>query len=227
MTSSRLPSSFLLPLLCLLLWVCLVAVPVTLTYVQLVQTAHGAPSARVTLAHVILAVPRSDFLSFAASSSLPFEHVLKIAGLPGLALDLLTSRFASTWPDNFAPDGMDTDAWQAISYPIYALPFWCFVGFGLERLLSRRRLNWPALLLGTSLCAFCLLMAVMSPFEQDPDPGAGSYLVAFSLWVVLFGIFPAAWVLQRKRRRTQSSAPNQSAAPTQCAASENPFETTL
>lgn len=208
--SARLPTTLLLPILCLLQWVCFVAIPITLEYAHLLQGSHGLSVIRLTTGPFTATVPREDFFRFAANAPMRYEHLLKVSNLPALALDLLTSRLASSWPENATPRGVDTQAWQSITYPLYCLPFWCFLGFGIDRLRAKQRMSWPALLFGTVLFTVCALLLLGFTFGiSGSDPQDGKWIVeGFGLWAALFALFPLAWAAQWRAVRQSSRASN-------------------
>lgn len=210
--SRRIAFSLLLPTLSLALWVLLVAVPTTLSYISLLQSAQHAAVVTIQKGGFVATVPREHLFRFAViSATFRFAHVIEAINLPAFSIDLLISRFSSSWPATWMPSGMPFESWRAITYPFYCLPFWWFTGLGLDALLKRRRLRWPVLLLGTLLCSFFLFLLLGLRFGLSAEDRAEMTYPfwGFGLWVVLLGIFPATWLRQglASRRNVQQRGP--------------------
>lgn len=206
--SRRISFSLLLPVLSLVLWVCLISVPTTLIYANFQLSARGAPAVSISSGMGKVTIPRKRFLRFAAAAAtLRLVHVIQAIDLPAIAIELPFSRLSSTWPGTWTPAGMTVESWRAVIYPIYCLPFWWFVGVGLDGLLKRRHLRWPWLLIGTLLCGLFLFIALGLTFGLAANNHVGMAYVfwGFGLWIALLGIFPAAWLRQglasRRNRR--------------------------
>lgn len=212
MTSRRIPASLLLPVLVLALWVMIVAVPITLSYVSLQQAAHGAPTVNITTPFRYDSVPRSHFFSYAADrSTARFGKAMTALNLPAATIDIPMSRLTPSWPMDWTPAGLNWEAWRAISYPLYCLPFWWFGGVGLDGLLKRRRLRWPTCLIGTLFFAFFLFIALGLTFGLPAKDHEDMPYIILGLWFwVLFYIsLPATWIMQwrssRKLKRQAST----------------------
>lgn len=207
----RIAASLLLPILSMALWVCLIATPTTLTYVDLQQHARGAPAVIITNKNYRWTVPRRRFLSFAADTSTRrFGTFMTAVNLPAIAIALPIDRLTPAWPMDWTPFGMTYQAWRAITYPIYCLPFWWFVGIGIDGLLKRRRLRWPACLIGTLFCGIFIFLTLALTFGLSAENHKGGAWVfyAFSFWIAFFIPFPVAWVrLWRSSRRLTSNRP--------------------
>jgi hypothetical protein len=82
---------------------------------------------------------------------------------------------------------MPRRAWNALSFPFYCLPFWWFVGRGFDVLLSRERLSWPSLPLGTLLCVFFLflMLGLRLGISAEERKGLSYPFWGFGLWVAL------------------------------------------
>lgn len=181
--TNRIRFIVLLPLLSILSWVCIIAVPVTVGVLQLHNSHNDANHA--LLDHTGEKVPHI---------ALWFNGI----DLPANVVELPIDRLLSTWPDTWYPAGFTVFSWRAVTFPFYALPFWWFIGLGSDTLLGRRRLAWPVLLLGSTLCLLCLLGAIASTQEGErPFDAPGVHLpivVGAYLWALMFGAFPAAWL---------------------------------
>ncbi len=206
----RQPSfAVLLPLFSLVFWVVLIAVPATLFCFKLWHDARNAAAIRTQLGRFTLTVPREQSLIFAAAMvSFPKAHLIEAVNLPAFAMNLLISRFSRSWPGTWTPGGLLPEEWNAISFPFYCLPFWWFVGIGFDAFLSRQRLKWATLLLGTLLCGFFLFLVLGLRFALSAEEREGlTYpFWGFGLWVALFAIFPAAWIHQWKASHRRSDS---------------------
>jgi len=197
--SRRISFSLLLPVLSLALWVCLISVPTTLVYANFQLSARGAPAVSFSSSLGKVTIPRKRFLRFAVvAATSHLAHVIQAVDLPAIAIELPLSRLSSTWPRTWTPAGMTVESWRAVIYPIYCLPFWWFVGVGLDGLLKRRHLRWPWLLTGTLLCGFLVFLALGLTFGVSAKDHVGMAYVfwGFGFWVALMGIFPATWLRQ-------------------------------
>jgi len=91
--------SFLFPLLSLVLWVVLVAVPITLVYVGLHQDADGGGAIHMQLGRFSRVVSRKQSLTFAAEMATSSKaHLMEAVNLPAFAVDLPVSRVSGSWP---------------------------------------------------------------------------------------------------------------------------------
>jgi hypothetical protein len=210
----RISTGLLLPILSMAAWVFLIATPTTLTYVDIQQHARGAPAAIITnrdnrtKSSYRWIVPRKRFLSYSADhSTRRFGHIMTAANLPAVAIELPIDRFTPSWPMTWTPFGMTVEAWRAITYPIYGLPFWWFVGVGIDGLLRRRHLRWPICLIGTLFCGLCIFLTLGMTFgiSAEEHKGMAWVFCSFSLWIALLIPFPATWILQWRSTRQSTS----------------------
>ncbi len=185
--TDRIRFTVLLPLLSIISWVCFIAVPVTVGALQLGDPHEGAHHA--FLDHTAEKVPHV---------ALWFNGV----DLPANFVELPVDRLLPAWPDTWYPAGFTVFTWRAVTFPFYALPFWWFVGLGLDTLFGRRRLVWPVLLLGSMLCILCAAGAIALTQEGErPFDAPGVHLpiiVGAYLWAFLFAAFPTAWLVRRR-----------------------------
>jgi hypothetical protein len=206
-----LPFSLLLPLLSLLLWVGLVAVPVTATYLDIRGSAGYSPSFRSYAEDLDRGLPVVP-LRYAAQNAVA-KHTGLMEGLnaEGFWVEILIDRCSPAWPMYWLPEGVELTSWRAITYPIWCLPFWALAGLGLDRLLSRRRVRWPMITLGTVLSVVSLATGIGLYFSRDVDSPDDVHHFVWGLvvWGVLFLSFPVAGVLyprRNRRLRAKSSA---------------------
>ncbi len=129
--------------------------------------------------------------------------------LPAASVEALVSRLASAWPSTWYPAAFTRNAWAAITWPFYCLPFWALAGTGIDALLGRRptRVGW--LILGAVLCLLCAFLGtVLTATSTADDQAKVSFaLWGFALWTLLYA--PALLTIARKlwRRRKASHRP--------------------
>lgn len=207
MTRRALPYAFLLPLGSILLWVCLVATPATLAYLNLQREARGAQF--VTLHYTFRGVNFSDvvdrkhFLRWSIQAATRRDYqVVEAVNLPATCVEVIASHLA--------PSGMFVHSWRATIFPFYALPFWWFVGVGIDDLLQRRTLRWPPRIAGMLLWAVTVFLTIGVTFAMSAaERGSLIYpLWGFALWSALLAVFPIGWfaLLRRFRARKPSLA---------------------
>jgi hypothetical protein len=186
----------LLPFLDLAIWLALVVAPLGFMYFQLRQSLPQSGTESIFFWTRSADVSRDDLLPI----------VLQLGAQRNA--NTVTALDLHTWPSIWRPARFNVDSWRALSFPFYCLPAWWFAGRGMDALFGRRRLHWPALFSG--LFFFLLFggllmsLVVMPASERDGLPqwvfwGSG-------LWMVLFAVFPLAWVRQRVSDRRRRSA---------------------
>lgn len=215
----RVPVAVVLPLLSLLVWAGIVVLP----FVQQLRTLQAAASqpnttqargaaasGNVTVAlgsyHATL-VP-SEFAPFALNAAiLSHSHALAAAYLPGALLEMPLS-LATTIPEDWYPKRLNEWTPLALAQPVESLPLFWLVGLAVDALLGRRRLRWPLLAFGTTLCGVFGFVLVRFALERitGAQPVAGWVLAGLTLWVVLLASFPAAW-LRASRRSADAHFP--------------------
>ena len=147
-----------------------------------------------------MAVDRQDMLRFAVNGTAAREQKA-ITGLhvPGMFGEVLVS-LPTTWPASWHPASIPLFSWRSLSLPVFCLPFWWFVGVGLDGFSTNKRAHWTLLLFGTLLSAFMLFIAiglnVMGVMERDTS--LFPQIAGLYLWAILFSIFPTLWLAQRK-----------------------------
>jgi hypothetical protein len=204
MKVTRASFSVLLPLIELATWIVLIAVPATLVFLNLNQTAHGSLTAHIDSGNISADIPRQQFLSFAFSSAPNNRaHAITAINIPGIIPEILFSLLTS-WPQSWLPPGWILDTWRALIFPFYCLPAWWFVGLGVDSLLGWRRLHWGTLLLGS---IFFLLFVTLSlgfrfglSASERAEGDSGWLLWGIGLWALFFATFPCAWLRQTRFR---------------------------
>jgi hypothetical protein len=211
----RIPFSHLLPLIDLALLVILVFVPITFTALHLYQASNGSSSVHIHSGEFEMTFPRSQIIPWAIrAATVPRAHTMMAINLPGVLIQALISLPAHTSPPStWHPQALALETWRALVFPFFALPFWWLVGCGLDALLSKERLHWSLLLIGTLLSIACLTLALGSRFGMSEAERIGSdwYIRGFIGWTIGFATLPVAWILQSiPGRRTihNESAPS-------------------
>ena len=142
-----------------------------------------------------------------------FEAVTFV-NLPGVVLELPSAMF-TTNGEVWAPKRVERMLWQAVTWPILALPFWWMAGRGLEALVSaKKRLIAPRLWWSETVVSF-LLLAVGSTLVigylffaglDAGDPELRLMGAAGGVWAVLGSITVLAKYLQWRMSRNHSLA---------------------
>lgn len=196
MKSRRIPFTLLLPLMSLAMLVTLVALPVTMAYLNL----HD-PQVRRNLDQFV-PVPNSEarMLRFAASiESSRIADFINGIDVPANFIELPIDRLLPAWPDTWHPQGFTVFSWRALTFPIYSLPFWWLAGFGIDSLSQRRHPRWPALLGGTIVFAAWATVCIGLTITMDVDDlhtANVEHPIMFGLWTwtILLAAFPLAWL---------------------------------
>jgi hypothetical protein len=194
--------SILLPLFDLAIWVVLVIVPTTIAYMSLLQMAHNSSTAEIRSGGTSFAsVPRERFASFALSvGTIRQSHLITAINMPGIVSDLFIS--IPIWHIDRLRTQMTMESWRALSFPLFCLPAWWFVGKGVDALVGSIRLHWSSLLLGCLFCALFIFLGIGLGLTATADERADTWwiLSGMGLWAVLFAVFPFAWLRQRRSR---------------------------
>jgi hypothetical protein len=211
----RISFSHLLPLIDLTLLVILVFVPITLTALRLYEAANGASSIHLHAGEIDVDLPRSQIIPWAIRvATVPRAPVIMAINLPGVLIQTLISLPAHTSPPpTWHPQALALETWQALVFPFFALPYWWLVGCGLDALVSKERLHWSLLLIGTLLCMTwlsitCLTLALgfRVDFSAAERAGSGWFIRGFIGWTIGFAILPLAWITQFIRQRGNRGA---------------------
>ncbi len=206
MRLNRLSFALLLPALEIAVWLILVPTQTGLIYWRLLQLNSPA-SAFITIAPgaaVTIKRPESGHPLFDLAlrfSTFPKGDLITAINVPGVFVEALVS-LPTTWPDSWHPATLSKQDWRAVVLPLYCLPFWWFVGMGVDTALGRRRLRWGWLLLGTIsflLMATLLIGLRFGMTEAERGETRQWVLSGFCFWTIAFSTFPIAWILQRKR----------------------------
>jgi hypothetical protein len=194
----RAPFRLLLPVVALAVWVILVPSYAGLQYYRVRHLRQGSEQAIDTIGAIAIRVPKDRWFQF-VMASIPEDryHAVAALNLPGLIPDVLLS-LPTTQPGKWHPSTLTLEAWRSYALPFYCLPFWWFVGHGLDTLLARRRLRQVGLWAGSALFLVCIVCLFGYVTSRPGDQADLRWLVpGFGLWAVLFAILPFNW-LRRK-----------------------------
>ena len=195
--------SFYLPLLSLILWIILVAVPATVAYINVSEngTEHFHSKS----------LPESEVLKLPWQEKIPFYgrrgcvrtsyHAIMILYEPGIFGEMVSS--VRTWPDSWYPKGFLLESWRSLTFPFFCLPMWWLrVGKGLDVVLRDRRLHWSTLTFSTLLGGILYIVISFAVSVGVPASDRTMWVTGGAvLWAALFAVFPLAWILQTLRRR--------------------------
>ena len=197
--TARFSFSFLFPLLELLIWLFLVAVPSTLTYLNLRSTPKHSGSVDVTVDGITFSLSSQEMRHIALEGpATRVSHALTALNMPAMVVEILTS-LPTSWPDSWHPKNLSVDAWRSIAFPFYCLPAWWFVGRGFDALRRRERLGIGSTLISAlfSILFMVLLCGLSFAVSTERDDTAWP-LVGLALWAVLFASLPLAWFKARR-----------------------------
>ena len=184
-------------------WTMVLIVPTAATIVQFYATARGAKEITVRGGRYTTTIPRERWLAFALeSASVQCSRAITGSNIPGTAGEVLIS-LPTSWPESWHPDGLTLPAWRAVTWPLFCLPAWWFVGRGLDGLLGGRRLHWVSLVTGSILCVFFAVLFIGLRVTLEANDRADPWVFCgLGFWAVAFGLPPFAWVKQWRRKRS-------------------------
>jgi hypothetical protein len=137
-----------------------------------------------------------------------FESIAWL-NLPGILVEIPLS-LPTTWPDSYFPHWawpIDLDGFRALSWPVWALPFWFGAGRGLDNLEGYGNITAAeAFLMGLLSVAMALCAIAASLAGSDPSlhpPYERWALLPIAMWFTFGAICQLAW--WRQRRHTRSS----------------------
>jgi hypothetical protein len=117
----------------------------------------------------------------------------------------------TSWPESYRPAWswpVGLDGFRALTWPIWALPFWLFAGRGIDSLLQRTSISaFEAFFMGlVGLCFGVLSVALAC----NPGPIDEAYMRWMALpglmWAALSVICQIAWWRQRRAKRPNQTA---------------------
>jgi hypothetical protein len=185
----------------LAVWAAVIAVPAVQTYWTLRAIGAQGKNATVSVGTFHGTILPENFRPFAVNEAVvTHSHALTAIAMPG-ALVEMPLTIALTNPSLWYPMQMDEWTWSLLETPLYCLPAWWLVGIGMEGLLGQRRVRWPLLLVGSVAWAtFAFMLCEYLLGWLLPGHAVEGWVVAgFGLWLGLFGVLPAAWILRGRR----------------------------
>ena len=208
MREDRIPLSHILPVVDLALLVLLVIVPITLTSIHLYEASKGSNQVHLHTADSDISLPRNEIVPLAIRIvTVSKAHMIQALNVPGTVFEILIS-LPTSWPAIWHPAALLPETWDALVFPFFCLPFWWLVGSGLDGLISKERLHWSLLLIGTLLAGSCLALVLDFHMGIPAAEREGhSWLMrGLSGWTIAFAVLPIAWITQSIRERHQDAA---------------------
>ena len=188
--------SVLLPIADLLVAAALVLVPALLFFFRLKHTAHGS-------GHVVESFFSFAFFRAAAAAEKAIAVLNAPAHFVDLNVSLLTSRttaWTSYSTSRWYPAWLGLWPGRSLTYPIYALPAWFYVGRGVDALLGRRGVRTGNMVFSLMLAVVAIVICFSLRFglsSEERKDDVNLYIEGFALWACLFAIPFAAWFRQK------------------------------
>ena len=102
------------------------------------------------------------------------------------------------WPQSLGPA-----VWDCLSFPLFAIPAWWYVGSEVDRLLRRERVRSTSAVTSTILVVIFGTVAAVLIFGLRGDPGlVPGYMEGFTLWTFLIAVPLIARLRQKFARQT-------------------------
>ena len=186
-----------LPFVDFLIWAALALTPAALLFIQSQDTSIG-PKGGVSVDYSF-DVHRDDMYTIPLTEKkVSRSHTIGTVALPATIVETVISSpsiLASSW---HAAD-FYVDSFRSLTYPIYSLPAWWFVGTGLDGLFRKRKIGLPSRLAGTALTIVLITIVIglrSAPHGNDPNGEFNWIIRALGIWVLMFAVFPAVWLKQ-------------------------------
>jgi hypothetical protein len=201
----RFALSLWLPIFAVLLSAAIVLVPATRVYLRWKAAVGNSDKLVLTWGEFGMMIPRDHLLHSAVeTSALREQGTIVLLNAPGHLIGALASQLIVHHANGF-PDSLGPFLWKAVSFPLFAIPAWFFVGRGIDGLLLRRRMRLLDLVLSAILSLLSIALSVALRFGLSESERAGdqllvSYIFGFAWWSLLFAFPLAAWVRQRLRK---------------------------
>lgn len=167
------------------------------------HAAHGSGSMYIGTTTTGMVIQSHHFLHFAfMSAGMWALNPITILNAPAQFIALPISYLISRGPF-WSPYFLGPAGWRCLSYPFLALPAWCYVGFGIDALLGRKRIRTTNLVLSVILATLFGTFAAVLRFGMAKDPDVVPGLTeGFTLWTFLFATPFAAWLRQKFARQS-------------------------
>ena len=172
-------------------------------FLHLKAAAHGTASASLVAGEFQLTVASKDFLSAAFQFACwPAEHFIVMVNAPAKYVQILVSLVIAQ-SGRWEPGWISPPVWHCLTYSIYAVPAWYWVGRGVDGLLQRGGVRTSVMVASAafgliSAGLFGVLRFGLSAADRQSVDTTEWLMVGFALWTVLFGIPVVAWLRQGK-----------------------------
>jgi hypothetical protein len=200
--------SIVLPIVALVVSGSLILFPTLRTYKHLKELARGSAFISLGGGKYQITIPADGLLRFVIFET-AFEEQGKITILnaPGHFPNLLVSllmRGSSNW----SPAALTPSLWRVLTFPLFALPAWFFVGRGFDSLFSGGRIYRGEMVTSLLLVAVFLTLSLGLRFglavsECEGQGMVNWYITGFALWAALIAIPSVAWFRQRKSAKQE------------------------
>ena len=200
----------LLPLLELALWLVLVPTRFALLYLPSNHTSLDSKQSSHSTSQIdaLSFYIQPDHITLFALEMIcrSESEVISAINLPGVIPEVLIS-LPTTWPSMWKPTNFSAQSWRCLAYPFYCLPFWWFVGRGLDNIIRSKKQHWGLLLVGTVLTILFSVFWVGLQFSQyaADRSGTGTLRGGLLFWALAFGIFPFEWIRQWRIRSSRAT----------------------
>jgi hypothetical protein len=207
-TVKRLPLAVALPLVAWIVSILALVAPIAVTYVNLRHADVGSDRISVTTANgAVFTFPRDSLPSlavhFGVSRTSSYVRALNFSGFLGeVVLSVVMRADGAVWH----PRSFLFEDWEAVSFPLFSLPFWWLAGRGLDTVRGTEASRTWLVPLGTVLWILMSVLFLGMRFGLSPSERFESdiswVLWGSAFWALLFGVFPLIAVLRfRKRQR--------------------------
>ncbi len=198
-TVRRCRFAVLLPVLILVVCLLDVIVPTVRIVLALRQHAGTTGSVRIQFGQFVQIVPREKFLSYAFErATYSTQRVIVALNAPAAFFAALVSWLVAHRP-RWTPEGLMPWQWIALTFPIYGLPAWSFVGWGVDVWMRRRRMpasiGWVSGVLACGLALLSLSLRFgLTEAERSGQDLLMSLVIGFALWAFLLAIPLVGWI---------------------------------
>ena len=189
--------AILLPLLDVVIWAALALTPAVLLFIQSHDTSIG-PKDAVSVDYSF-DVQRDDSYTIPLTEKkVSRSRTIGTVALPATIVETVISSpsmLASSW---HAAD-FYLDSFRSLTYPLYCIPAWWFVGTGVDGLFGKRKIGLPSRLAGTVLTIVLITIVIglrSAPHGSDPNGQFNWIMRALGIWILMFTVFPTVWLKQ-------------------------------
>jgi hypothetical protein len=145
-----------------------------------------------------LVLQSRNFLSFSFNSAaLWCLQPIRTLNAPGDFVAVLVSHAMARKPFWF-PSSIGPAIWDCVTFPLFAVPAWWYVGRSIDRFRARKRIQSSGITIGAILVAIFATIASVLFLELRGDPGlVPGYTAGFTLWTFLVAVPFIARLWQR------------------------------